>query len=68
MVQDKLLLGFWLGDARQTNSATFAQIEPDFDQDDLLKRLNDLGPELNFQLLRATFVSDRSKDSSRGRQ
>jgi hypothetical protein len=37
VVQDELLLGFWLGDARQTNSAAFAQIEPDFDQDDLLK-------------------------------
>ena len=43
MVQDKLLVGFGMGDARQTNSAPFAQIKPDFDQDDLFKRVNYLG-------------------------
>jgi hypothetical protein len=43
MVQDKLLGGFGVGDARQTNSAAFAQIKPDFDQDDLFKGVNDLG-------------------------
>jgi hypothetical protein len=43
VVQDELLLGFWLGDARQTNPTAFAEIEPDFDKDDLLKRVNDLG-------------------------
>ena len=37
------MLGFWLGDARQTNPAAFAQIEPDFNQDDLFKGVNDLG-------------------------
>jgi hypothetical protein len=37
------VLGFWLGDARQTNPTAFAQIEPDFDQDDLFKGVNDLG-------------------------
>ena len=43
MVQDKLFGGIGMGDARQTNSAPFAQIKPDFDQDELFKRVNDLG-------------------------
>jgi hypothetical protein len=43
MVQDKLLVSFWMGDAWQTNSTPFAQIKPDFDQDDLFKRVHDLG-------------------------
>jgi hypothetical protein len=42
-VQDELLLSLWLSDTRQTNPAAFAEIEPDFDKDDLLKRMNDLG-------------------------
>jgi len=43
MVQDKLLLGFGVGDARQADSTPFAQIKPDFDKDDLFKRVNNLG-------------------------
>ena len=43
MVQEKLLVGFGMGDAWQTNSAPFAQIKRDFDQDELFKRVNDLG-------------------------
>jgi hypothetical protein len=43
MVQDKLLVSFWMGDARPTNAAPFAQIKPDFDQDNLFERVNDLG-------------------------
>jgi hypothetical protein len=42
-MQDELVLGFWLGDTRQTNPAPFAQIEPDFNQDDPLEGVNDLG-------------------------
>jgi hypothetical protein len=42
-VQDELLLSLGLGDTRQTNPAAFAEIEPDFDKDDLLKTVNDLG-------------------------
>jgi hypothetical protein len=42
-MQDKLVLSFWLGDARQTNPAPFAQIEPDFNQDNALEGVNDLG-------------------------
>jgi hypothetical protein len=34
MMQDKLLLGFGVGDARQTDATSFAQIKPDFDKDD----------------------------------
>jgi hypothetical protein len=43
MMQDKLLLGFGVGDAWQTDSTPFAQIKPDFDKDDLFKRVNNLG-------------------------
>jgi hypothetical protein len=43
VVQDKLLLGFGVGDARQADSAAFAQIKPDFDKEELFERVNNLG-------------------------
>jgi hypothetical protein len=42
VVQDQLLLRFGMGDTWQTNSAPFTQVKPDFEQDDLFKRVNDL--------------------------
>ena len=59
MMQDELLLSFGVGDARQADSTLFAQIKPDFDQDDLFKRVNNLGWRQTFQPRHVVFVSDR---------